>query len=288
MQQIVTAEKLEEIAALLGTPDSASRNGASHRNEKAIDLPAKLSEWNINFTGPRDFNGSDKKFLGIGSDPCWFGGAHSAGACAAAQFATGAVAAWCLHQSCSGLGWKDLRKPHEPNYDPDRKASARSAPSALADSGLPLLKADAPFDIADAFVAARFTLNGVRTVHHWQGSFWQWCGACFDGISDGEIRAAVGNYLHQDVDLVAIDKKGNEDHADPTSWHVRNVSEAMMALTNLSAKDITPPQWLGEAEGSKSARLVAVRNGLLDLETRETLSAFASLFQSERARRELS
>ena len=70
MRQNVAAEQLEEIAALLGTPDSASRNGASRSNRKAIDLAAKLSEWNINFTGPRDFNGSDKKFLGIGSDPC--------------------------------------------------------------------------------------------------------------------------------------------------------------------------------------------------------------------------
>src|SRR5208282_5546731 len=40
----------------------------------------------------------------------------------------------------------------------------------------------------------------------------------------------------------------------------------------------TPPQWLSEADGSKSARLIAVSNGLLDLETRELHSASPKFF----------
>ncbi len=284
MQQNVASEQLVEIAALVGKPDS-SRNGTASRNGKAIDLPAKLTAWNLNFKGPLDFNGIATKFLGVGGDPCWFGGAHGAEACAAAQFANGAVAAWCLHESCRALEWQHLRKLHDPDYDPNRNSRAkgsaqRSAPTdaAESDSKIPTLEAGAPFDIADAFVTARFTLNGVRTLHHWQGSFWQWSGACFDGISEGEIRAAVGNYLHQDVRLVTTKHNGDREPTDPTNWHTRNVFDALMARANLPAKGITPPQWLSEADGSKSAHLIGVSNGLLDLETRELYSASPEFF----------
>jgi len=158
MLQNVTSEQLGEIAALIGKPDS-SRNETASRNKKAIDLPAKLTAWNLNFKGPFDFNGIATKFLGIGNDPCWFGGAHGAEACAAAQFATGALAAWCLHESCRALEWQDLRKLHDPDYDPNhnsraRKSERQSAPDEEAESGskIPTLEAGAPFEIADAFL----------------------------------------------------------------------------------------------------------------------------------------
>jgi len=284
MRQIVRPEQLEEIAARIPKPGSY-RNGTAGRNGKAIDLPAKLAAWNLNFKGPLDFNGSAIKFLGIGGDPCWFGGAHGAEACAAAQFANGAVAAWCLHESCGALGWQHLRKLHDPDYDPNRNSRTKKStePSALngaAESGarIQALEAGAPFVIADALVAARFTLNGVRTLHHWQGSFWKWNGACFKGISDYDIRAAIGNYLHQDVRLVTTKPNGDQDPTDPTNWHTRNVFDALTASANLPAKGITPPQWLSEASGSNSAHLIAVRNGLFDLETHELYSASPRLF----------
>jgi putative DNA primase/helicase len=274
MRQIVSVQQLEEIAARTPKPDLSS-NGTASRTGKAIDLRATLTAWNLDFKGPFDFNGSASKFLGISSEPCWFGGAHGAEACAAAQFANGAVAAWCLHESCRALEWQHLRKLHDPDYDPKRnsraKSAQRSAPNSTPASGskIPMLEASAPFEIADALLAARFTLDGVRIVHHWQGSFWQWTNECFEEISDSEIRAVIGNYLHKDVELVTTKRNGDQHLTNPTNWHTKNVFDALMARANLPAKGITPPQWLCEGEGSKSAHLIAVRNGLFDLETRE-------------------
>jgi putative DNA primase/helicase len=275
VRQIVKPKQLDEISAWIPKPDS-SRNGTVSSDGKAIDLLARLTAWNFNFKGPFDFNGGATKVLGVGGDPCWFGGAHGAEACAAAQFANGAVAAWCLHESCRASGWQYLRKLHDPDYDPDRNSRAkesaqRSAPNSSAESGskIPTLEAGAPFAIADALVAARFTLNGLRTLHHWQGSFWQWNGASYEGVSDSEIRAVIGNYLYQDIRLLKTKPNGDLLSINPTNWHTRNVFDALMARANLPAKGITPPQWLSDGEGSKSARLIAVRNGLFDLETRE-------------------
>jgi putative DNA primase/helicase len=56
------------------------------------------------------------------------------------------------------------------------------------------------------------------------------------------------------------------------------VFDALMARANLPTKGITPPQWLSEAEGSDSAHLIAVNNGLLDLETRELYPASPKFF----------
>jgi P4 family phage/plasmid primase-like protien len=145
-------------------------------------------------------------------------------------------------------------------------------------TGKSALEAGAPFVIADALVAARFTSNGVRTLHHWQGSFWQWSGACFDEISDCEIRAVVGNYLHQNVHLVTTKPNGSRVSTNPNNWHTRNVFDALTTRTNLPAKGVTPPRWLSEADGSKSGHLIAVSNGLLDLDTRELYPATAKFF----------
>src|ERR1019366_8870258 len=91
-------------------------------------------------------------------------------------------------------------------------------------------------------------------------------------------RAAIGNYLHARIKLVTTKPNGDQDSTFPTNWHTRNVFDALMARANLSAKDTTPPQWLSEADGTKSAHSTAVHNGLLDLETRELYSPSPKFF----------
>jgi hypothetical protein len=69
------------------------------------------------------YNGGRKWLMEHGRE-CLFGGAHDAGGNYVMQLSSGAVAAGCLHNLCSGLKWQDLRKKYEPDYDPNRRWQA--------------------------------------------------------------------------------------------------------------------------------------------------------------------
>jgi putative DNA primase/helicase len=69
------------------------------------------------------------------------------------------------------------------------------------------------------------------------------------------------------------DQRGQEQNADwaPTSAKIANLMEAIAAITHLPA-DVEPPSWLAapEQDDARTA-VIACRNGLLNLETRELL-----------------
>jgi len=127
------------------------------------------------------------------------------------------------------------------------------------------LDAKAPYEIADVLLKSKFELEGVRTLHYYRGSFWQWSCGCFKQTD--ELPTAVGNYLHLEVSLTVPSRKKGPKIIPPAKWHKENVLDALKARAVLSS-DTDPPAWLGIAPWG-GPHLISCANGLLDLETLE-------------------
>ena len=119
-----------------------------------------------------------------------------------------------------------------------------------------------PMKSARVFVETRYTSTTVPILHHWAGDFYGWHAAAYRSLDDQAIRAAVYTFL--DV-AKRQTKTGELVRFKPTATSVNMTLDALRAVTNLPAT-ISPPAWLDGVEGPPAARLVAMRNGILDLD----------------------
>jgi hypothetical protein len=122
-----------------------------------------------------------------------------------------------------------------------------------------------PMQVARAFVAACCLHNDMAaelTLHYWGGAWWTWRTAHWSEVLEHFIRTRLydftKNALYQDT------KKGLTPWS-PTTRKINDVTDALSALVRLS-DDLDQPCWL---DGRSSGKIVAVRNGLLDINTRE-------------------
>ena len=116
-----------------------------------------------------------------------------------------------------------------------------------------------PVPTARAFLASFFTTpKGALTLRHWQDEFLAWNGSRYQPISVADIRAKV--YALFERSGVALPGRGVVD----------NTIDAVKALTNVASMT-RMPGWLTRTPPVAVGEVVAIRNGLLHLPTRELL-----------------
>lgn len=123
-----------------------------------------------------------------------------------------------------------------------------------------------PMPVAKRYAADLHTVNDTRTLRRWRGTWitWPGTGAWVDA-EDAAMRAEMYDALHEAT--YWHPEKGELPWA-PNRSKIANVLEALDAVTHLSG-DIETPAWIDGAAGPPPDEIVACRNGLLHVTTRE-------------------
>jgi hypothetical protein len=121
-----------------------------------------------------------------------------------------------------------------------------------------------PMAVARLFVEQRCQCDGVLTLHHWRGTWWEWRRSHWCEMENDAARSLLytftENARYRDAD-------GNMVPWAPNRKKIGDLLEALAAITIL-ATDIDQPTWL---DGRSTGTIVAVANGLLEVETRHLL-----------------
>ncbi len=137
----------------------------------------------------------------------------------------------------------------------------------------PVLSPLTPLDSARELLRRDHQNGAHRTLHHQQGTFYEWTGTHYTETATEEIRATVYNFLDGAVQTV----KGEEVPFSPTKSKVANVLEALAAACQLH--DVArAPAWLDGTERAPAAEFLACSNGLLHLPTRTMMAATPAFF----------
>lgn len=126
----------------------------------------------------------------------------------------------------------------------------------------PILDPRDPMPSARALLADGFTSDGLRTMHHYRGTFWCWDGACYRDADADSMHAQIWDFLD---DAKRYGKDGELLPFQPNRSAVENVASAFKAVCNLPG-NVEAPAWLGDDKGKPMpSELLPVQNGLLHL-----------------------
>lgn len=111
---------LLKVAGMMPAPEEKTYQ--NNYGKDRFDLKSFIRENNINVKSELNFQGGTKYIL----DHCLFDHSHKSKDAALFELQNGAVAYKCLHNSCSGHKWQDVRKMFEPNayekyYEPQTR-----------------------------------------------------------------------------------------------------------------------------------------------------------------------
>jgi len=138
-------------------------------------------------------------------------------------------------------------KPHKP-------------PTSMA--GRTLLFADNPVASVEKFIGSHFrTAEGVCTLYHFRGSYYQWVGSHFAEMDEKALRSLLYGYLKK---AITITRQGHYEEFKPTGAKVSAVLDALESYVYLESRQ--PPFWLGSMAHADAAGLIACENGLVDIE----------------------
>jgi putative DNA primase/helicase len=141
-------------------------------------------------------------------------------------------------------------------------------------AGAPILSPRTPLKSAREFVARQFKRDGRSELVHYRSDFYQWLGTHYEELEEDELRSKLYEFLDQ---ALTRSKFGYEPFS-PNSHKVNQVLDALAAGVQEKARP-NAPFWIGELEHADDpTRLIACRNGLLNLETREQLPHTPHLF----------
>jgi putative DNA primase/helicase len=120
-----------------------------------------------------------------------------------------------------------------------------------------------PMAVARTFVAEFCTFRGALTLRYWRGSRWGWRSSHWCVIEDRGIRSLLYTFTERAV--CYKDKEFGE--WGPNRRKIADLFEALAAICILPV-DFDQPGWLDQRE---SCTIVALDNGLLDIERRQLL-----------------
>lgn len=118
------------------------------------------------------------------------------------------------------------------------------------------------------------TDDDVLILRRWRATWMRWRGTHYVEEEDASVRADVYNQLEHAVYLDQNSKEPKVVKWQPTSYRVRNVLEALESGTYLASVTM-PPTWI---LGDGPRHLVAVKNGLLNVATRELVPGSPRFF----------
>lgn len=119
-------------------------------------------------------------------------------------------------------------------------------------------------EVAHRLVEDLFTVDGNRTLVFWRKDWWIWDGTSWVmADSDLDVKTPVWHRLAE----VTYKNGGEVAEWAPTTPKVSALMEPLQVLTRLP-DSAEAPTWLGDSTG-KPVALIALKNGLLDISTRE-------------------
>src|SRR5262249_14217935 len=138
-------------------------------------------------------------------------------------------------------------------------------PHKAPQSGELVLPAGVPLAAAQAFIERCHSVGTVELLRHYRGVFYCWAETHWREYDDETLERDLYSFLRP---ALVPDKKGNVGPYNPTQSKVREIVHALKRGC-LVQRDWDQPCWLGENEYRPAANLIAGRNGILNLETRE-------------------
>ncbi len=121
-------------------------------SEGKIALGQWLANKGLDVVKTKAAHGGGQMFI---LDRCPWDSSHTDRSAWAVQFPSGAIAAGCHHDGCSGKGWRDLRRIYEPHIEP-RMAVEENAPTRPMATELTLS------DVADIEYADNGDIKSIR------------------------------------------------------------------------------------------------------------------------------
>ncbi|MGE0651669.1 MAG: phage/plasmid primase, P4 family [Alphaproteobacteria bacterium] len=145
---------------------------------------------------------------------------------------------------------------------------------AAADAA-PLLVPNDPMPSARRFIARRYIVGEMRTLHHRGGVFYAWNGACYLQLEEAAVKAALYEFLEASVRW--CDKTARLVPFQPNRTKVLDLLDALRAVTNLDGK-IAVPCWLDGTPDLPPIDILPCANGLLHLPSRDLLPSTPAFF----------
>jgi D5 N terminal like len=120
-----------------------------------------------------------------------------------------------------------------------------------------------PMEVARVFVAQHCTSDDALTLRHWRGGWWAWQGSHWVEKENRQVRSLLYAFTEHAQYVVA---KSLAPWA-PNRHKIGDLLEALSAIVILSDQ-LDQPCWLDDRA---TGTIVAVANGLLDIERRQLL-----------------
>jgi putative DNA primase/helicase len=159
--------------------------------------------------------------------------------------------------------------PVPPAYEqpPTAEGASPVPPAAEEPTTSELPAPDDPMAVART-LAPDFTQHGALTLLHWRNQWMRWDGSAWSDIDSSAVRMLLYRRTEH-ATYTRRDKQGNPIRVDwkPSKARIANLLEALAAVTYLDTRQEIP-SWLDGAQGPDPTRVIACRNGLLDLTDR--------------------
>jgi putative DNA primase/helicase len=121
--------------------------------------------------------------------------------------------------------------------------------------------------VARALVAVEHTdpKTGEFTLRRWRGAWWKWERSRWAEREDRHVTADAYGFTEH---ATFIDDKGTSMVWAPNRYKIADLLDALAAITHLG-ETVHAPEWTSTTTMPPAAELVAVKNGLLHITTRE-------------------
>jgi putative DNA primase/helicase len=151
----------------------------------------------------------------------------------------------------------------EQHYSDAHKQRRRNRASGGDGNGRPRLlpPPSAPMAVARLFVEMHCLHEQARTIQCWGGSWWTWRATHWAEVGERTVRSLLYHFTES---AIYLDPKGNPVPWAPTRRRIGDLLEALAAICILP-QEFAQPCWL---DGRASGQIVAVENGLLDIDSR--------------------
>lgn len=130
------------------------------------------------------------------------------------------------------------------------------------------LPAGVPTECAEAFVQHKYAQGNVRCLHVHRGDLFAWQESNrYQERNERTVRSELYGFLKT---ARVKNKEGLLVPFNPTTGKVNQIMDALRAGLDLRRDNVEPPFWLSDP-GRPAKNLIACKNGLLDVETRELI-----------------
>ena len=154
-------------------------------------------------------------------------------------------------------------------FPPEKKAH-----KAAQSGNRLILPPGAPFVAAEAFMEARFFDGQTPLLWHYRGGFYRWTGTHYSEYAEETLEADLYTFLNA---ALVVTKNGTLAPFNPNKNKVLDIVHVLKRGCLIS-RDWDSACWLGTEQYSGAPDLIACRNGILHLKTRQLQPHTPSFF----------